>query len=73
MKFVKVDEDKYEVTMNLDTIRRIGSELSYLDEDSRFDDVDTRREAIGKGFSNAYDKFSQPETSEEVAETSDEQ
>jgi len=71
MKFVKVDEDSYRIeNVNLDTIRRIGSELSYVDEDSRFDDVDTRREAIGRGFTNAYEKFSQPETSvDESVET----
>jgi hypothetical protein len=57
MQFTKVDEDAYDVRMNLDTIRRISVEMSYLDEDSRFDDVDERKQAIANGFKTAYSKF----------------
>ncbi|AXQ63400.1 hypothetical protein SEA_COMRADE_156 [Streptomyces phage Comrade] len=56
MKFVKVDEDAYEVTVNLDTIRRIG-ELQ----------GDERNEVIGTSFQNAHERLSQPEATE-VAE-----
>lgn len=68
MQFTKVDEDSYQVLMNLDAIRRIAVEMSYVDEDSRFDDVDERKQAIGNGFKNAFVKFSQPETDEEVVD-----
>lgn len=63
MQFTKVDDDAYTVLMNLDTIRRISVEMSYVDEDSRFDDVDERKQAIGQGFKTAYNNFSQPEVS----------
>ncbi|UUG69462.1 hypothetical protein SEA_SHAM_155 [Streptomyces phage Sham] len=73
MKFVKVDEDAYEVTMNLDTILEIGAGLSALADNGDGASASDRTEVLGRSFSNAYQKFSQPETSEEVVETSDEQ
>jgi hypothetical protein len=54
--------------MNLDAIRRIGTEMGYVDEAERFDGVDERKQAIAEGFKSAYEKFSQPETSEETVE-----
>lgn len=63
MQFAKVDDDAYTVVMNLDTIRRISVEMSYIDEHARFDGVDQRKRAIGQGFKTAYNNFSQPEVS----------
>jgi hypothetical protein len=57
MKFVRVDEDAYEVTMNLDTIRRIGAL-----------EGDERDAVIANGFRNAHERLSEPETSEEPVE-----
>lgn len=70
MKFVKVDEDAYEVTVNLDTIRRIAGAFGDQENEGMDDERDV---VLAASFSNAYERLSQPETSEEVVETSDEQ
>lgn len=65
MQFVKVDEDSYDVRMNLDTIRRIGLTMSYVDESSRFDE-ESRDEVIGKSFKTAYANLFEVEVNEKT-------
>lgn len=67
MKFVKVGEDAYEVTMNLDTISRIAGAFLTQENEGQ---GDSRDGVLGAGFSNAHARLSQPEASEEdVVET----
>jgi hypothetical protein len=70
MQFTKVDDDAYTVLVNLDTIRRIGG--AFLDQENE-GMGDERDAVLGASFSNAHERLSKPETSEEVVETSDEQ
>lgn len=67
MQFRQVDDDAYDVRMNLDSIKRISQGMTYLGSDNPVDD--SRNQAIALGFQSAYNKFSE----EEVAEVSDEQ
>jgi hypothetical protein len=53
MQIVKVDEDAYDVRMNLDTIRRLGALAG-----------DERDNVIATGFRSAHERLTQPETSE---------
>lgn len=61
MQFVKVDEDAYDVRMNLDTIRRIGG--AFLDQENE-GMGDERDAVLGTSFQNAHERLSQPEVSE---------
>lgn len=64
MQFTKVDDDAYDVRMNLDAILEIGSGLSALASNGDGSSAGERTEAISKGFMTAYDKFNQPEVVE---------
>lgn len=68
MKFVKVDEDKYEVTMNLDTIARIAGAFGDQENEGM---GDKRDNVLGTCFSNAHERLSRPETSEEPVEATE--
>lgn len=66
MKFTRIDEDSYAVTMNLDTISRIGNAFG----DQRNEGLgDARDEVLGASFNNAHERLSQPETADESVET----
>jgi hypothetical protein len=65
MQFTKVDEDKYEVTMNLDTISRIAGAFADQQNEGQGDKRDA---VLGASFSNAHERLSQPETSDEPVE-----
>lgn len=57
MQFAKVDEDAYDVRMNLDTILEIGSGLSALVHNGDGGSSNDRTEVISKSFMTAYDNF----------------
>lgn len=60
MQFVKVDDDAYDVRMNLDAILEIGSGLAALVSNGDGSSAGERTEVISKGFMTAYDKFNEP-------------
>lgn len=68
MQFTRVDEDAYDVRMNLDTIKRISESMTYIGSDNPVDD--NRNQAIAAGFGNAHKRFSEPDP--EIVESSEE-
>lgn len=68
MQFVKVDQDAYDVRMNLDTILEIGSGLAALIDNGDGGSSNNRTEVVSKSFMTAYDKFNEPKASADSEE-----
>jgi hypothetical protein len=66
MQFTQVDEDAYNVLVNLNTISRIGEAFDALVASGN---ADERDEALRNSFNGAYAKLSEPET--DVVDESD--
>ncbi|WMI33535.1 hypothetical protein SEA_KENREY_166 [Streptomyces phage Kenrey] len=65
MQFTQVDEDAYDVRVNLNTISRIGEAFDALVASGS---ADERDETLRNSFNGAYAKLTQPET-EKVEES----
>lgn len=61
MKFAKVDEDAYEITMNLDTLRRISDAFATHFHEG---DADDRDKVLLTSFENAYERFTHTDETE---------
>lgn len=67
MQFTKVDEDAYDVRMNLDAILEIGSGLAALADNGDGASAGERTVAISNGFLTAHRNFTESETVEASA------
>ena len=69
MQFTKVDEDAYDVRMNLDTLRRISNAFALqVAHESQTPDPDERNVVLRNSFNNGYESLKPVEVDSESTE-----